>query len=306
MGSSHPPPGTAPAACGSVASALEGPHAMNDPALDRPPWPHHHPPARTGAEERFLSGPRPRGTELGWVLGIAAEFIAGFRKLHFAGPCVTVFGSARFDEGHRDYRLAREVGSALARAGFTTMTGGGPGVMEGANRGAREAGGRSIGCNIELPHEQEPNPYLDVFVEFRHFFVRKVMLAKYSYGFIALPGGFGTLDEIFEAATLIQTGKIGPFPVVLMGTHYWRPLLDFLHKDMVAAGTIDPEDAARILVTDDPQRAVNHVREVAVRDFGLTFGPPPTPRWWLFERVPARWKQPAAPPPAAPPAGPSA
>jgi len=243
------------------------------------------------AEATALRGPRARGTELRWVLGVAAEFLRGFRKLHFGGPCVTVLGSARFAAGHPHYELARAAGAALSRAGFTVMTGGGPGIMEAANRGAREAGGRSIGCNIELPLEQHPNPYLDTFVSCRHFFVRKVLLAKYSYGFVGLPGGFGTLDEIFEAATLIQTGKTGPFPLVLMGTEYWRPLLAFLRQGMVAAGTIDAGDVDRIFLTDDPEEAATHVRRVASESFGLRFGPPPRPRWWLFERLPARWRR---------------
>jgi uncharacterized protein (TIGR00730 family) len=155
-------------------------------------------------EVRFLEGPRRRGVELGWAAGVFRELIRGFRALHFVGPCVTVFGSARFGECHPHYALAHEVGARLAAAGFTVMTGGGPGLMEAANRGAREAGGRSVGCNIELPREQEPNAYLDRWITFRHFFVRKVMLVKYSYAFVALPGGFGTLDEIFETATLVQ------------------------------------------------------------------------------------------------------
>ncbi len=243
-----------------------------------------------GEEAQFLRGPQSRGAELKWVLRTGAEFLRGFRRLHFAGPCVTVFGSARFPEGHPAYELARAVGSALARAGFTVMTGGGPGVMEAANRGARVAGGRSIGCNIELDREQHPNPYLDTFVTFQHFFVRKVMLAKYSYAFVALPGGFGTLDEVFEAATLIQTQKIGPFPLVLMGTDYWRPLLDFLRQGLLPAGTIDAKDIDRLILTDDPQQAAAHVRNLATRGFGLRFGPPPRPRWWLFERLPPRWR----------------
>src|SRR5262245_21448532 len=157
---------------------------------------------------RFLQGPQARRSELFRAIRIFIEFIRGFRALHFVGPCVTVFGSARFKEDHPYYALGREVGRALARAGFTVMTGGGPGIMEAANRGAKDVGGRSVGCNIELPEEQRPNPYLDRWITFRHFFVRKVMLVKYSYAFVALPGGFGTLDEIFETATLVQTGKI--------------------------------------------------------------------------------------------------
>ncbi|MFN6195909.1 MAG: TIGR00730 family Rossman fold protein, partial [Planctomycetota bacterium] len=181
--------------------------------------------SRDVSEQRFLTEPRSRFGELVRVVRIGAEFIKGFRALHFLPPCVTVFGSARFREDNRWYGMARDVGAGLARAGFTVMTGGGPGIMEAANRGAREAGGLSVGCNITLPHEQKHNPYLDRFVEFRYFFVRKVMLVKYSYAFVVLPGGFGTMDELFEAATLIQTRKIEDFPLVLMGTEYWRPLL---------------------------------------------------------------------------------
>ena len=151
---------------------------------------------------------------------------------------------------------AREVGQRLARAGFTVMTGGGPGIMEAANRGAKEAGGYSVGCNIVLPQEQKPNHYLDCWLTFRHFFVRKLMLVKYSYAFIALPGGFGTLDEIFETATLIQTHKIKDFPLVLVGKEYWRPLLEFLHDRLVESKTIDAIDAERILVTDSADEAV--------------------------------------------------
>lgn len=192
------------------------------------------------------------------MLRIAGEVIKGFRALHFVGPCVTVFGSARFGPGHPYYELARGVGTTIARAGLTTMTGGGPGVMEGANRGAREAGGRSIGCNIELPHEQKPNPYLDRWITFRYFFVRKLMLVKYSHAFVVLPGGFGTLDEMFEALTLVQTQKIASLPVVLMGLEYWTPLLDFLRHTLVPRETIAPEDLALLRVTDslDDLRAV--------------------------------------------------
>src|SRR5579871_1263136 len=192
-------------------------------------------------EIKFLSGPQPRGFELRLALEIFFEFLRGFRVLHFVGPCVTVFGSARFEEGHPYYALAREAGSRLAQAGFTVMTGGGPGIMEAANRGAKEAGGRSVGCNIILPHEQQPNPYLDVIVSFRHFFVRKVMLVKYSYAFIAMPGGYGTFDEVFEAATLIQTGKILHFPIVLVGTEFWQPLIDVLRGTLLREGTISEE-----------------------------------------------------------------
>src|SRR5262245_50073006 len=184
-------------------------------------------------ERKFLRGPQHRFTDLLHAVRLFWDILNGFRHLHFVGPCVTVFGSARFTPDQQYYELARDVGARLARAGFTVMTGGGPGIMEAANRGAKEAGGRSVGCNIELPHEQKPNPYLDVWVTFRHFSIRKTMLVKYSYAFIALPGGFGTLDEIFETATLIQTEKIRDFPLVLMGREYWRPLLDFFGSRLI-------------------------------------------------------------------------
>src|SRR5262245_52166229 len=164
------------------------------------------------------------------------------------------------------------------------MTGGGPGIMEAANRGARDGHGRSIGCNIQLPQEQKPNPYLDDFITFRHFFVRKVMLVKYSYAFVALPGGFGTLDEVFETLTLIQTGKIEEFPLVLVGRDYWAPMLAFLEGTMVARGTIDPQDLGRIAVTDSVPEVIECVRDRAMRRFGLTYGPRARPRWWLGEK----------------------
>jgi uncharacterized protein (TIGR00725 family) len=178
-----------------VEQVTELPPPPGTDPTERTSWPGE--PA-SSEEIVFLRGPQPRGFELGRTIRIAREFIQGFRALHFVGPCVTVFGSARFTEDHPYYGMAREVGALLGRAGFTVMTGGGPGIMEAANRGAKDVGGRSIGCNIELPHEQRPNPYLDRWVTFRYFFVRKVMLLKYSYAFIVLPGGFGTLDEVFE------------------------------------------------------------------------------------------------------------
>ena len=194
-----------------------------------------------------------------------------------------MFGSARFKTDHPYYELGREVGARLARRGFTVMTGGGPGIMEAANRGAKDVGGRSIGCNIELPQEQQPNPYVDRFVTFRHFYVRKVMLVKYSYAFIALPGGFGTLDEIFEIATLVQTGKVSEFPIVLMGREYWRPLIDFVRNRLLVEGTIDPGDEQRLQVTDSPEEAVDLVAGVGMRRFGLSYGPQARRRWYLGE-----------------------
>lgn len=227
-------------------------------------------------EERiFLEGPQPRSWEL-WMLGrIVREFLRGFRVLHFVGPCVTVFGSARFAEDHRYYQLARQVGSQLSKIGFTVMTGGGPGIMEAASRGAKEAGGYSIGCNIMLPLEQEPNPYLDHVLTFKYFFVRKVMLVKYSYAFVVMPGGVGTMDELFEAVTLIQTKKIQNFPVVLMGTEYWQPL-DRLLKRMAKAGTIDKTDLSLLLLTDSVDEAIDHIQKYAVQQFGLRRVPRPS------------------------------
>lgn len=219
---------------------------------------------RSPEERGFLEGPRRRLTELNRAIRIFAEFIRGFRALHFVGPCVTVFGSARFKEDHEYYALAREMGKRIAGLGLTTMTGGGPGIMEAANRGAREAGGPSIGCNIKLPMEQEPNPYLDLFVEFNYFFVRKVMLVKYSYAFVVMPGGFGTLDELFEALTLVQTKKIENFPIVLMGVEFWRPLLEFARERLITGGTISPEDLDLITVTDSPDEAAAAVASCTV------------------------------------------
>jgi uncharacterized protein (TIGR00730 family) len=240
---------------------------------------------RHGDEGHFLGGPRSRWQELTRALRIFGEFIKGFRALHFLPPCVTVFGSARFPEGNRWYELARAIGAELARAHFTVMTGGGPGIMEAANRGAREAGGLSVGCNITLPHEQRPNAYLDRFVEFRYFFVRKVMLVKYSYAFVVLPGGFGTMDELFEAATLIQTKKIEDFPLVLMGVEYWTPLLDFLRASMVREGTIDRADLDRILVTDDVATAMKHVLAGVPEHVGRHREPRRRPNVLLGERA---------------------
>jgi uncharacterized protein (TIGR00730 family) len=211
------------------------------------------------------------------------DFVRGFRALHFVGPCVTVFGSARFSPDHPVYELGLEVGRSLVKLGFTVMTGGGPGVMEAVNRGAREAGGRSVGCNISLPHEQAPNPYLDRYVTCRYFFVRKVLLFKYSYAFVALPGGLGTLDELTEALTLIQTGKIRQFPVVLIGTTYWLPFTEVL-RNMLKEGTIAASDLDLMLVTDSVQEAMAHIEEHAIHRFGLRKRQLPAPRRWLGEK----------------------
>ena len=199
-----------------------------------------------------------------------------------------MFGSARFAEDHKYYKLAREVGKRLATVGFTVMTGGGPGIMEAANRGARDVGGRSLGCNIILPKEQKPNEYLDQWITFRYFFVRKVMLVKYSYAFVVMPGGFGTLDELFETATLIQTGKIDNFHVVLMGKDYWGPLLEFLRSTLVREGTIAESDLDRWIVTDSPEEAVERIRESGLKEFGLTYGARLKRRWFFGETAPRR------------------
>lgn len=214
-----------------------------------------------GEEHHLLKGPRLRRQEFWTAAKIFAEFLRGFRQLHFIGPSVTVFGSARFEESHEYYQLAREVGKKLAEAGFGVMTGGGPGIMEAANRGAREAGGLSIGCNIELPMEQHPNPYLDRFVDFKYFFVRKVMLVKYSDAFVVMPGGFGTLDELFETAVLIQTAKIERFPVIIMGRKFWEPMDEFINQSLIGYETIKPEAMDIVTLTDDPEEAVTLIAE---------------------------------------------
>ena len=231
---------------------------------------------------KFLRGPQYRAFEFWRALEIFRELLRGFRKLHFVGPCVTVFGSARFDEKHPYYEMAREVGRRLALKGFTVMTGGGPGIMEAANRGAKDVGGRSIGCNIILPHEQHTNPYLDHWIDFEHFFVRKLMLIKYSYAFVVLPGGFGTMDELFEVLTLIQTGKVEDFPVAIMGKEFYEPGLEMIRR-MVDRKTIKVEDLDRLVVGDDPKDVVERISEVAMKRFGLGYGARAKPRWWLGE-----------------------
>jgi uncharacterized protein (TIGR00730 family) len=255
----------------------------------------------SGEEGEFLEGPKPRGSEFLRILRIAREFIRGFRALHFVGPCVTVFGSARYQEGTPYYELAREMGRRLGRAGFTVMTGGGPGIMEAANRGAQEVGARSLGLNIILPQEQAPNRFLDLWLEFHYFFIRKVMLVKYSYAFVVLPGGFGTMDEIFETATLIQTGKIRNFPLILLGTEFWHPLFDLFCQRMIPEHTISPIDLERIAVTDSPDEAMARILS-AVADLGLVWRP--RRRWYLGEK-PAPLAKCSGPAPAAPSSTPS-
>ena len=245
--------------------SLKNPEKYAKPQGDPQEWGKKPP---KGGEHDLLKGPRLRRQELWTTIKIFREFIRGFRSLHFIGPCVTVFGSARFSEDHKYYKLAQETGAALARAGYAVMTGGGPGIMEAANRGAREEGGLSLGCNIELPMEQHPNPYLDRFVDFNYFFVRKVMLVKYSKAFIVMPGGFGTMDEIFEAAVLIQTNKIERFPIIVMGEEFWKHMQDFINNALIANETIDAIDMDIFQWTDDPEEAVAMIADSIAKGSG--------------------------------------
>jgi len=231
----------------------------------------------------FLDGPQSRWREFKFTLSTMWQLIKGFRALHFLGPCITVFGSARFKEDHPYYELTRKASAEFARLGFTIMTGGGPGLMEAANRGAKDVGGRSVGCNIELPHEQLPNPYLDKWVSMKHFFVRKVLLVKYSFAFVVMPGGFGTLDEFFEALTLIQTRTIRNFPIIILGREFHQELIDHIVM-MQRQTTIGVEDTHLFLVTDDIQEAVDLIREKSIRAYGLGPKKAMQPFGWLFER----------------------
>jgi uncharacterized protein (TIGR00730 family) len=225
--------------------------------------------SRNSSEKVFLEGPRSRTLEARHAFEVCFEMIKGFRKFHFLGPCVTVFGSARFAENHKYYKLAFEIGQELSLKGFAIMTGGGPGIMEAANRGAKSMDGCSVGCNITLPKEQKPNPFLDEWMEFKYFMVRKFMLAKYSYGFVALPGGFGTLDELFGVLTLIQTRKMKDFPVVLMGTEFWEPLRKLIEERLIEAQTINSEDMRTLTFTDSPTEAAAFIQNVATKKFNL-------------------------------------
>lgn len=214
-----------------------------------------------GAEKLFLSGRRNREADLESAVRFFLEFLHGFESFDFKQPCVTVFGSARFEESHHYYQLAREIGASLARAGYAVMTGGGSGIMEAANRGAKEAGGLSLGCNITLPREQKPNRYLDKFIQFEHFFARKVMLVKYSCAFVVMPGGFGTLDETFEIVTLMQTNKLEHFPLIAVGSEFWDKFFVFARDAMLAEGTISQEDVGFIHRADTAADAVSIIQE---------------------------------------------
>lgn len=231
-------------------------------------------------EPVYLEGPKSRGYEFLFALKVFSQFIKGFRVLHFVGPCITVFGSARFKEDNPYYQVAREFGKRIASMGFTTMTGGGPGIMEAANRGAFENGGTSVGCNIRLPFEQKPNAYMHKWITFEHFFVRKVMLLKYSYAFIVMPGGFGTMDEFFNTLTLIQTKNISQFPMVLFGREYHEPLMQNIEY-MASQGTIAKADMSLVLVTDSVDEAMDHISAYITKNYTIK---PRKRKWWLFEK----------------------
>jgi uncharacterized protein (TIGR00730 family) len=226
-----------------------------------------------------LEGPKSRFHELKFAFEIFIQFIKGFRALHFAGPCITVFGSARFKEDHPFYTKARAIGEGIAALGLTTMTGGGPGIMEAANRGAFEAGGKSVGCNIKLPFEQQPNPYTHVSLTINYFFIRKVLMVKYSYAFIIMPGGFGTLDEFFETLTLAQTKVIKNFPIVVIGQDYYKPFQIWIDR-MMEHGTIAEEDKQFMLFTDSVEEAIEHISKY-VHNYTVN---PRKRLWWLFEK----------------------
>ena len=243
---------------------------------------HHDLSRRGGIDLAFLRGPRSRWREFRSAVNIAREFIMGFRNLHFVGPCVTFFGSARFKEDHRYYKEARELAQRIGRVGFTIMTGGGPGIMEAANRGARDVGARSVGCNIALPHEQYANPYLDVCLSFERFFVRKVLLVKYSICFVVMPGGAGTLDELFETITLIQTGKVKDFPILLYGKDYWAPTLQQIDR-MVADGTIGKEELRFVFVADSVEEATHLLQNSLVMMWQQARKSKDQPKWWFLE-----------------------
>lgn len=231
----------------------------------------------------FLGGPRSRWRELLSVLHIARQFVYGFRKLHFVGPCVTFFGSARFAEDHPYCVAARELARRVGRVGFTVMTGGGPGIMEAANRGARDVGARSIGCNILLPHEQAANKYLDISLTFDQFFVRKVLLLKYSICFVVMPGGAGTVDELFETVTLIQTGKVKDFPIVLYGKDYWAPMLEQMQR-MIVTGTIGVKELGFVHVCDSIEEATVVLQDQLLLMWRDRGGKNDPPRWWFMEQ----------------------
>ncbi len=232
-------------------------------------------------EYKFLQGPRSRFKELIFTFKVQSNFIKAFRKMHFIGPCVTVFGSARFPETSDHYKNAEKIGAALSKLGFAIMTGGGPGIMEAANKGAYEAGGYSVGVNIILPFEQKPNPYLHKWIDIPYFFVRKFLLMKYSYAYVVMPGGMGTLDELFEAITLIQTKMIKNFPIVIFDSEYHKELCRHIQL-MAENESISPEDMKLLFVTDSAEEVVEHIKIHAIEKFGLV-KKQYKPKWWYGE-----------------------
>lgn len=232
-------------------------------------------------EHVYLEGPKNRRYELRFAWKVFTQFIKAFRTLHYVGPCITVFGSARFKEDNLYYQQAREFGKRIAAMGFTTMTGGGPGIMEAANRGAYEHGGLSVGCNIRLPFEQVGNKYVNESFTFEHFFVRKTLLIKYSYAFIIMPGGFGTMDEFFETLTLIQTKTLTTFPMILFGKEFYKELWEAM-QDMAVRGSIAKEDMNLVLFTDDIDEAMEHIKKYISANYKTR---PDKPKWWLFEKM---------------------
>jgi uncharacterized protein (TIGR00730 family) len=234
-------------------------------------------------EIQFFEGPQNRLKNFKYAVSVFFEFIKGFRALHFVGPCVTVFGSARFKENHPFYKQARELSGEIAKLGFTIMTGGGPGIMEAANRGAKDVGGKSVGCNIVLPREQKHNPYLDKWVDIKYFFLRKMLLVKYSYAFIVMPGGFGTLDEFFGTITLIETRKIDMFPIIIFDKEFYQNIVEHNQK-MLEAGTISPHEAKLYYVTDSISDAIEYIKEKSIMAFGLKYMKPKKAFPGFFEK----------------------
>lgn len=231
----------------------------------------------------FLEGPLSRWEEFKYLIDVCYDMFKGIRDLHFVGPCVTIFGSARFDSEHKYYKITEQIAAGISQLGFTIMTGGGPGIMEAANKGAKSVQGRSVGCNIKLPHEQKHNPYLDRWVTMDYFFTRKTMLIKYSYAFVIMPGGFGTMDELFEALTLIQTKKLGNFPLIVFDKEFHKDLLNFI-DDLILEGTISPEDKNLIFVTDDVDELVQYIQKNVVIKSRLQKYNSPSAIKWLFEK----------------------
>jgi uncharacterized protein (TIGR00730 family) len=238
----------------------------------------------SNSDIQFLDGPRSRLKELKFTFQTMIDLMQGLRALHFVGPCITIFGSARFKEDHPYYNLTRKAAAAFAKLGFTIITGGGPGLMEAANRGAQDVGGRSVGCNIQLPVEQKPNAYLDKWVYMRHFFLRKVLLVKYSFAFVVMPGGYGTMDEYFEELTLIQTHKIKDFPIIIFGKEYHHELIEYI-EIMKKNKTISEQDTRLYLVTDDIEEATQLILEKSIRQYGLKPKNKIKPFRWLFEHA---------------------